>query len=1416
MEEAAEVEQLISAVVQSGGRDVDQHFQRYKSILTKYQEQPQLLDGSLEGIVQPLAVLLRQTAVSSTAHDTALVQRVCRMLHVLISVRGYKTVARFFPHEAADLERVLQVLGYVTNQAASSTNGSHVGGTGLWEAQAVLLLWLSILILSPFDLVILDSSVTDSIGGAAAAQAGYPPLAAKVMVLCQDFLSQPGAVREMAALLLARLLTRPDMPAALSDFIAWQQQALATAAGPKAVFLLPGVLQTLAQVYKLGRREQLLQWTPAVWQQLSALLADDAASGLDSNALARKLAVKLTQRVGLVMLPPQLAGWRYVRAADDMASNLLAGTADSPAAGPGGSSSSSTSDAAAAAVADSSAAPATAEAEAELPDIPAEVEDVLGVLLGSCSDRDTVVRWSAAKGVGRLAGCLPAELSEEVVQGVLGLLSPGEPDTSWHGGCLAIAELARRSILSPDLLSQVAGLLTSALTYDVRRGPHSVGAHVRDAAAYVCWALARSYEPCQLAGCVHALAASLLVVTCYDREVNCRRAAAAAFQECVGRLGSFPHGLEILAVADYYSVGNMASAYLRVAPFVARFKEYTQALMDHLLLVKLRHWDKAVRALAAMGLAALALVAAPQLASQCLPQLLQLVTDDVLEVRCGAVLGVAELLPALGAAGQQQLEGGVSLAVVQVLDRLEGASCYKGKGGELMREMAARLVQQVAAATAGLQVVPLYGGTCSSSSSKRHKAEADMEQQQDSKGASPPERADNGSDGDSEEEDVADDSTAQQEGQQQQQECQQLSLPLTPEFHSGAVSLLLDCISHVQDSIQAAGVSALQAYSAAFQQQRQAELLQVVDNCCRRLSEREAAAAMRRGAAAALGVMPAQLLGSRAKEVLGVLVSAVQEPLDPVAGFVIEARIAAVSSLAQLAQEVITSSRSRQHTPLEAAPDAAATAGSSAVQQQQQLVSVLFLKQCVVPALLAALRDYSRDNRGDVGSWVREAAMDGTTQLLLVLGTVLPSAGTDSAAAAAAGGGWAPEAACELHASLAVLLVSHLLQQSLERIARLRESALVNLQAVLQQPAAAAAVPGAATIAAALPGDSAELAGVASLACVARLAALLQLPWYRPAVLEGLVASIGGVDASLAKEASLALLAQVCRKESSSSSGTDSSNPGEGNSAEPAVGSAVLRASVAGLLLQLWRQEAGSARLSLPLIKSAALLLTHADFAGVPASTPLDPGAAATGDATTAAAADAPVAGSKAAADADSGSSSFAWGVLQQLKVELKGCGDVLKLLEGASLLAQLACVPDCCASAIQTVMVMLVNRYPKVRRAMAEQLYLQMIAVQPEADTHPDSSSDSSSTFTSLQQLPGDDLEAALDVLMASAWDGPLEQVRACREELAAAVHVEIKTRRVAKVLPAAGATPTGPGRGGDQESYQSLLDDAARGGGY
>ena len=111
-------------------------------------------------------------------------------------------------------------------------------------------------------------------------------------------------------------------------------------------------------------------------------------------------------------------------------------------------------------------------------------------------------------------------------------------------------------------------MVASALAYDVRRGAHSVGAHVRDAAAYVCWALARAYGPEVLGAWLPTLAPPLLTAAVFDREVHCRRAAAAAFQESVGRLGSFPHGIELVTVADYFTVGVRAHAFTVVAPQV--------------------------------------------------------------------------------------------------------------------------------------------------------------------------------------------------------------------------------------------------------------------------------------------------------------------------------------------------------------------------------------------------------------------------------------------------------------------------------------------------------------------------------------------------------------------------------------------------------------------------------------------------------------------------------------------------------------------------------------------------------------------------------------------------------------------------------------------------------------------------------
>lgn len=63
------------------------------------------------------------------------------------------------------------------------------------------------------------------------------------------------------------------------------------------------------------------------------------------------------------------------------------------------------------------------------------------LLLCSLRDDDTVVRWSAAKGVGRIGARLPAIAAADVGESVLALFAENEKETAWHGGCMALAEL---------------------------------------------------------------------------------------------------------------------------------------------------------------------------------------------------------------------------------------------------------------------------------------------------------------------------------------------------------------------------------------------------------------------------------------------------------------------------------------------------------------------------------------------------------------------------------------------------------------------------------------------------------------------------------------------------------------------------------------------------------------------------------------------------------------------------------------------------------------------------------------------------------------------------------------------------------------------------------------------------------------
>jgi hypothetical protein len=528
-------------------------------------------------------------------------QNLFEVLYALCKIRGYKTILKFFPHDAADLEPCFYFL-------------STLNSPTQWQAQYILLIWLSLIVLVPFDLDTIDSNGN---------------LIQNIVNHCKVFLEHTGKPREGAGITIAKLLTRPDIVnrGLLDDFLQWSLTIFTS----DQEFLKLGCLFTVVQIFIFGTRSELLKHLKQTVKFLETTPSN--------NTFIRQFRVKLAGRLSLTQLRPIVAGWRYSRGSRSLIANLssnsLTGKIYTNAAS----------------IAVKSKTSESQEDQTSMDeDLDYEVlESAIDNLLTGLRDRDNVVRWAAAKAIGRLTNRLDHSMGDEVVAQVLSLFKPNELDSAWHGGCLALAELARRGLLVPSRLPEVFPLLYQALLYDKKQGNHSIGAHVRDAACYLAWSFARAYDPSEMQNHLHQLARHLIIVALFDREVNCRRAASAAFQEHVGRQGSFPHGIEILTEADYFTLGNRNHAYLHVTCFIAQFPEYLQFMVDHLVEQKLKHWDIVIRQLAACSLSVLAPFAPEYFIHGVLQKLVAQVFDNNLVHRHGAILGAGESV--LGLAG---------------------------------------------------------------------------------------------------------------------------------------------------------------------------------------------------------------------------------------------------------------------------------------------------------------------------------------------------------------------------------------------------------------------------------------------------------------------------------------------------------------------------------------------------------------------------------------------------------------------------------------------------------------------------------------------------------------------------------------------------------------------------------------------
>jgi hypothetical protein len=533
---------------------------------------PPIVDAYLESLLKP--------ATRQNERHIDVQTALASILYTLCKVRGAKVIVGFLNNEPRYLEPILTTLENVT-----LTENTDVVD---WKVPYILLLWLSHLLLTPFDLASISANSLPEGSEPTRLQIHHalPPVAHRIVHLGIKYLSASTKAQDAAAAMLVRLATRPDMQKlqvadALFKYAA--SEISSPAESSTTIYRQLGPLRFLAGV---ATSADLSHLTPVIYRTCEKLGADDGFSPVTSNAVGKKLIVKIYRNIAILTL-------RLPSASGAVLSFL---------------------------------------------ETTSVLEEVIDHLLQSLGDRDTPVRYAAAKAISLIISELEPEMGHEVIQAVLDTFKEDMPRSTkgidyqivnalkWHGLTLTLSHALFKRSASPSQLPDILNALVSALNFEQRTATgSSMGTNVRDAANFGIWSLSRRYTSDELlsvdtkvirltqstsnqATVIQAMAVQLLLSACLDPAGNIRRGSSAALQELIGRHpNQVTEGIAVVQIVDYQAVGLRKRGLIDVAGKAASLDcTYWEALVDGLIAWRgLRSVDVPAREAAAYSLAKL-------------------------------------------------------------------------------------------------------------------------------------------------------------------------------------------------------------------------------------------------------------------------------------------------------------------------------------------------------------------------------------------------------------------------------------------------------------------------------------------------------------------------------------------------------------------------------------------------------------------------------------------------------------------------------------------------------------------------------------------------------------------------------------------------------------------------------------------
>ena len=515
------------------------------------------------------------------------------ILYTLCKIRGEKTICRFLDNMPYNLAPFMEALESWTQP----DHEAHSEQTSLWKEKYIMLLWLSHLLLMPFDLLSIvppklkGDIVNDSphIG----LRPDIPAAIERIINISARYLRLPSLEREAARRVLVRLALRLDMRSfsLLDSLMSWSDSMLFLApvdGSTKPIYNYIGALSVLHGLVASADNDEISPYLAALAEKMQIITAKLSPFFRDilSTGLARKLIIKVLRSIMLQAIQNHY-------------------NPDRPSS-PGHST--------------------------EI--IETIFDQILEQMLEFLADKDAQVRYAASKALSMIAVKLEPPQAAQIIDIIIKALdqdlfwdddvfhgitlqsdtddkAPAIPRRNltavdplrWHGLILTLSHLIYRQSPAIDDLAEMLNSLMLALDFEQRTSAGaSIGTGVRDAACFGLWSLARRYTTNELlevdvsrlyaasgrgneSSTLQIISSEIIVAAILDPAGNIRRGASAALQEMIGRHpDTIADGINVVQTVDYHAVALRSKAMLEVAINASRLGEsYRRVIIRGLL-----------------------------------------------------------------------------------------------------------------------------------------------------------------------------------------------------------------------------------------------------------------------------------------------------------------------------------------------------------------------------------------------------------------------------------------------------------------------------------------------------------------------------------------------------------------------------------------------------------------------------------------------------------------------------------------------------------------------------------------------------------------------------------------------------------------------------------------------------------------